>query len=146
MLVASSLIPSSSPMSGCQCAAEVRHLCSLRLKSETPLSVLCCHWQSLAAILGGTLSSLRYSALNPLGSTSSILTGSLDDGGMDSEDAGDLQYVFPYSSTAHDAATKIQRTWRWYTNRKLRAATMLQVPCCGARASESSGDSALACF
>ena len=40
---------------------------------------------------------------------------------------GAFNPLFPYSSTAHDAATKIQRLWRQYTARKVKAVRMLQV-------------------
>jgi hypothetical protein len=37
--------------------------------------------------------------------------------------------LFPYSSTAHEAATKIQRAWRWLIARRRRLTIVLQV--CG---------------
>ena len=44
--------------------------------------------------------------------------------------AMDLFVMFPYSTTAHDAATKIARAWRARIRRRKRAAVLFQVCAC----------------
>jgi hypothetical protein len=121
--VARSLLPSIRP-------AGVLSLCPINqsLSSSTPVPHLF-PLQPMPPCPGvppGVSQSLRYASmfegsgeLLSMGDSTMLFGTSLREGAFGA--------LFPYSSTAHDAATKIQRIWREYTQRKIRAVRMLQV-------------------